>query len=174
MFRNKPVMVVGGGDSACEEALFLTSMASQVTLVHRRDRLRASKIMTERVLAHPKITIEWNSVVSEYHGSDQLEGVTLTDVETNQQRYQAITGLFLAIGHEPATKWLSDSPLQLDSQGYIVVHDQVKTSMKGVFSGGDCHDIHYRQAITAAGMGCMAALEAERYIESRRFSQSQN
>jgi thioredoxin reductase (NADPH) len=163
-FRNQEVMVVGGGDTAIEEALTLAHHASKVTIVHRRDSLRASKIMQDRVKANPKINFLWNTVLTGYEGKDVLQGVELKDVATGQKRVEPISGVFMAIGHHPNTEFLK-GVIDLDEQGYIVTHDGVQTSMDGVFAAGDVHDRHYRQAITAAGFGCMAALRAERWLE---------
>jgi thioredoxin reductase (NADPH) len=163
-FRNQEVMVVGGGDTAIEEALTLAHHASKVTIVHRRDSLRASKIMQDRVKENPKINFLWNTVLTGYEGKDVLQGVALKDVVTGQKRVEPISGVFMAIGHHPNTEFLK-GVIDLDEQGYIVTHDGVQTSMDGVFAAGDVHDKHYRQAITAAGFGCMAALRAERWLE---------
>ncbi len=165
-YKNVPVAVIGGGDTACEEASFLTKFASKVYLVHRRDELRASKIMAERVLANPKVEAVWNQGLAGYHVDDKLkmEAVTLVDTKTGDKRRLEVKGVFMAIGHTPNTAFLKGTGVKLDVNGYIDVEHGCQTSVKGLFAAGDVRDHHYRQAITAAGMGCMAALEAERYI----------
>lgn len=163
-FRNQEIAVVGGGDSAVEEATFLTRFASKVYLIHRRDELRASAIMAERALADPKLEIVWNSEVAEINGSDRLESVTLRDTVSGETRPLAVTGLFVAIGHDPRSELLGGQ-VDLDDEGYVLVrHPSTATNVPGVFAAGDLVDHHYRQAITAAGTGCAAALDAERYI----------
>ena len=163
-FRDQHIVVVGGGDSAVEEATFLTRFASKVTLVHRRGALRASKIMAERAAADPKIDFAWNSSVEAIHGEDKLTGVTLVDTATGEKRDLDVTGLFIAIGHDPRSELLADQ-VRLDAEGYVLVdHPSTKTNLPGVFACGDLVDHHYRQAITAAGTGCAAALDAERYL----------
>ncbi len=164
MFRNKVLVVVGGGDSAAEESTFLTKFASKVYLVHRRDQLRASKIMQERVLQHPKIEVIWNTVVTDVLGNDAVSAVRLKDVHTNAQRELPCGGLFYAIGFQPNTS-LFARQLELDKDGYIVTKpDSTHTSVPGVFACGDVQDKKYRQAVTAAGSGCMAALDCERWL----------
>jgi len=163
-FRDQEVMVVGGGDTAMEEALTLTHHASKITIVHRRDSLRASKVMQERAAAHPKISFLWNSVLTEYLGDTVLEAVRVKDVVTGAERVYRIGGVFMAIGHHPNTEFLRGA-LEMDPTGYIETHNAVETSVEGVFAAGDVHDTHYRQAITAAGFGCMAALRAERWLQ---------
>jgi thioredoxin reductase (NADPH) len=163
-FRDQHIAVVGGGDSAVEEATFLSRFASKVTLVHRRDELRASKIMQDRAFADPKIEFAWNSAVEAIHGDDKLTGVTLVDTVTGEKRELDVTGLFIAVGHDPRSELLKDQ-VRLDEEGYVLVdHPATKTNLPGVFACGDLVDHHYRQAITAAGTGCAAALDAERFI----------
>ena len=165
-YRNVPVAVVGGGDSAAEESLFLTRFASRVYLIHRRDRLRASKIMADRVLKHPKIEPVWNTVIEEVRdvAKNEVTGLRLKDVKTGGLRELEVKALFAAIGHQPNTEAFRGQ-LDLDEKGYIVTRS-TRTNIEGVFAAGDVQDSVYRQAITAAGSGCMAALEAQRYLES--------
>lgn len=166
-YRNMEVVVVGGGDSACEEALFLTRFASKVTLVHRREALRASKIMAERTLANPKIQPAWNSVLIEVQGTPQdgVSGVKVKDAKTGAERVIPCKGVFMAIGHVPNTQPFAHA-LDVDEHGYFKPSEgsQVNTRVPGVFVAGDCADRVYRQAVTAAGMGCQAAIEAERWL----------
>jgi thioredoxin reductase (NADPH) len=163
-FRGQHIAVVGGGDSALEEATFLSRFADKVTLVHRRGELRASKIMQERAFADPKIDFAWNSAVEAIHGDDRLTGVTLVDTVTGQQRVLDVTGLFIAVGHDPRSELLGGQ-VDLDENGYVLVeHPSTRTSQPGVFACGDLVDHHYRQAVTAAGTGCAAALDAERFL----------
>jgi len=165
-FRGHEIAVVGGGDSALEEATFLTRFADKVTVVHRRKELRASKIMQDRAFANPKVEFRWNSIVEEVKGEGSLKSIVLRDTETDATSELAVTGMFVAIGHDPNTA-LFKGHLELDPDGYIVTqHGSTRTSVAGVYAGGDVQDRTYRQAITAAGSGCMAALEAERYIEA--------
>jgi thioredoxin reductase (NADPH) len=166
-FRDRDIVVVGGGDTAIEEALFLTRFGRSVTVVHRRDELRASKIMQERAFANEKITFVWDTVVEEAVGKDgKLDSLRLRNVKTNEESLLGAGGLFIAVGHDPQTK-IFDGQIELDPAGYVVVHDGSRTSVEGVFAGGDCVDHTYRQAVTAAGMGCMAAIDAERWLESQ-------
>jgi thioredoxin reductase (NADPH) len=166
-FRNKPVVVVGGGDSAVEEGTFLTKFASTVMLVHRRDQLRASKIMQQRALSHPKITMKWNRVVEEVLGNDKdgVTGVRLKSTMGDQREELAVSGMFAAIGHTPNTDFL-EGQLKLTDKKYIAWTTLARTytSVDGVFAAGDVADDYYRQAISAAGTGCMAALDAERWL----------
>jgi len=164
-FRDKELIVVGGGDTAMEEALFLTKFASKVTIVHRRDELRASKIMAARAEANDKIEMRWNSIVTEIHGDDLVSGVTLEDTATGKSSEMAIDGVFVAIGHKPTTNLFVDK-LDLDDNGYLIIADSggTRTSVEGIFAAGDVADHIYRQAVTAAGTGCMAAIDAERWL----------
>ncbi len=163
-FREQNIVVVGGGDSALEEATFLTRFASKVTLVHRRDELRASKIMQDRALANDKIEFAWNSEVAELHGEGQLTSITLRDTVTGETRELDATGLFIAIGHDPRSELLRGQ-VDLDDEGYVLVEPgSTATNIAGVFAAGDLVDHTYRQAITAAGTGCAASLDAERYL----------
>ncbi len=167
MFRNHPLVIVGGGDSACEEALYLTRFASEVYLIHRRDTLRASKVMAGRVLSHPKIKPVWDSVVSEIMDVNlgKVTGVKVRNVKTGQESTLPCAGVFVAIGHVPNTQ-LFKGIIDLDEAGYILRKEGAHTNVPGVFVAGDCSDRVYRQAITAAGMGCAAAIDAERYLAS--------
>jgi thioredoxin reductase (NADPH) len=164
-FRDKHVAVVGGGDSALEEATFLTKFASRVTMIHRRDEFRGSKIMRDRALKDPKVDVRWNSEVAEVLGDDVVSGLALRDTQTGEIHEEPMDGLFIAIGHTPNTDVFRDW-LEVDPKGYLVVHDQTGTKVEGVFVAGDVHDHRYRQAITAAGDGCRAAIDAERWLES--------
>jgi thioredoxin reductase (NADPH) len=166
-FRGKPIAVVGGGDSAMEEANYLTKFASSVTVIHRRDTLRASKIMQDKAFANPKINFVWDSDVADITSSPKGEvtGVVLKNLKTGAPSELAVDGVFIAIGHTPNTA-LFAGQLELDANGYIVTHAGSRTSVPGVFAAGDVQDHIYRQAITAAGSGCMAAIDAERYLES--------
>lgn len=164
-FRDRHVVVVGGGDSAMEEALFLTKFASKVTVIHRRDEFRASAIMAKRLLEHPKVSVIWNTEVNEVFGEEAVEKISLTNRETGDTSELACDGFFLAIGHIPNTTLFVDQ-LELDEEGYIVLRDggSTATSVDGVFAAGDVADTVYRQAITAAGTGCRAAMDAERWL----------
>jgi len=165
-FKDKELVVVGGGDTAMEEATFLTKFASKVTNVHRRDTLRASKIMQDRAAKNPKISFIWDSVVDDIYGDPKAGGVTgvrLRNLKTGKSQDFRTDGVFIAIGHEPNTK-LFTGQLDLDPAGYILTHDGTKTNVAGVFACGDVQDHIYRQAVTAAGTGCMAAIDAERYL----------
>jgi thioredoxin reductase (NADPH) len=171
-FRDHDIAVVGGGDSALEEAIFLTKFARSVTIVHRRDELRASKIMQDRAFANPKITFLWNSVVEAIDGETTLSGVTVRDVLTDERRRLPMTGLFVAIGHKPNTD-LFKGQLEMEESGYLVTglgDGATSTNVAGVFAAGDVQDHIYRQAITAAGSGCQAAIDAERWLEAQHGS----
>ncbi len=171
-FRNQNIVVVGGGDSAVEEATFLTRFAEKVTIVHRRDALRASKIMQERAFADPKIDFAWNSEVAELHGEDTLTGLTLRDTQTGETRRIEATGLFIAIGHDPRSELVRDQ-VRIDEGGYVLVDaPTTHTNIDGVFASGDLVDFRYRQAVTAAGTGCAAALDAERYLAALEHAPS--
>jgi thioredoxin reductase (NADPH) len=164
LFKDKPMAVVGGGDTAMEEALFLTRFATRVTVIHRRDELRASKIMQQRALAHEKIEFVWNATVDEVLGDEFVTGVRIADVNTGEKRDIPVEALFIAIGHHPNTG-LFQEQLDLDGEGYVqVAAGTTRTSVEGVFACGDCADKVYRQAVTAAGTGCMAAIDAERWL----------
>jgi thioredoxin reductase (NADPH) len=165
-FKEREIVVVGGGDSAMEEALFLTRFASRVTVVHRRDEFRASKIMADRVLHHPKITVRWNTVVDSILGDGSVTGVRLRDTITGAVSDLTVEGVFVAIGHTPNTA-LFTGQLDLDGGGYLLTFKGTATSVPGVFGAGDVVDSTYRQAITAAGMGCQAAMDAERWLEAQ-------
>ncbi|HNQ08052.1 MAG TPA: thioredoxin-disulfide reductase [Tetrasphaera sp.] len=163
-FRDQDIVVVGGGDSAMEEATFLTKFARSVTIVHRRDELRASKIMAERAMSNPKISFAWNSAVEAIHGTDKVTGLTLRDTVTGATREIPATGLFVAVGHDPRSE-LVKGVVGLDDEGYVLVEGRTSlTDVEGVFACGDLVDHRYRQAITAAGSGCAAALDAEKYL----------
>jgi thioredoxin reductase (NADPH) len=162
-FRDQDIAVVGGGDTAMEEATFLTRFAKSVTVVHRRDALRASRIMVDRAEANPKINWEWNSEVSDIHGDNSVTGVRLRDTVTGSERDLPAGGLFIAIGHEPRSDLVAGQ-IDLDDEGYILTREGTSTNIEGVFAAGDVVDHTYRQAVTAAGTGCQAALDAERYL----------
>jgi thioredoxin reductase (NADPH) len=173
IYRNKVLGVVGGGDTAMEEALYCTKFAEEVIVIHRRDEFRASKVMADRVLAHPKIRVLWNTKVVEVLGYDAIEGVRLENTETGERSDLELGGLFIAIGHRPATEFL-DGQLDLTPHGYIRLPEKwrTKTEIPGVFAAGDVMDDYYRQAVTAAGTGCMAALEAERWLAEHGLGES--
>jgi len=164
-FRGKQIVVVGGGDSALEEALFLTKFGDSVTIVHRRKELRASKIMQDRAFTNEKITFRWDSVVTDVLGGDRVTGVRVRDVNTGEESELAANGVFVAIGHAPSTE-LFAGQLEMDETGYLVTREGTRTNVPGVFACGDVQDHVYRQAVTAAGSGCMAAIDAERYLSS--------
>lgn len=163
-FRDKDIAVVGGGDSAMEEATFLTRFGKSVTVIHRRDELRASKIMADRAEADPKINFAWNSEVAKINGDNAVSSLTLRDTQTGAEREQEISGLFIAVGHDPRSE-LIRGQVELDDEGYVLTEGKsTRTNLEGVFACGDLVDHTYRQAITAAGSGCSAALDAERYL----------
>jgi len=165
-YKDVPVVVIGGGDTAVEEAVFLTRFASKVTIIHRRDKLRASIIMSQRAIDNPKIEISWDSVVSEIIGENSVEGIKIKNVKDDSESIIECEGYFAALGHIPATQLFKNS-IDTDDEGYIILKDHTsKTNIDGVFAAGDCADNTYRQAITAAGMGCKAAIDTERYLES--------
>ena len=161
-FRGKEVIIVGGGDSAMEEALVLAQVASKVTIIHRRDSFRASQIMQDKVHAHEKIEVKFNSEIIEVKGEGRVQSAIVKDTQSGQTSEMAVNGIFVAIGHIPNTKFLSG--LDVDTQGYLVVKEKMQTSIEGIVTAGDVHDTHYRQAITAAGFGCQAALEVEKWL----------
>jgi len=168
MFRDQPLAVVGGGDTAMEEATYLTKFASKVSVIHRRDALRASKVMQERFLSKPNAEVLWNKVVVDVIGEDTITAIELEDTVTKERSQLSVTGLFIAIGHTPATRFLEGSGLELDDKRYLKLRpDSSATSIEGVFGAGDVADSVYRQAITAAGMGCRAAMDAERWLASQ-------
>lgn len=162
-FRNQELIVVGGGDSALEEATFLTKFASKVHLVHRRDTLRASKIMQERATTNPKIQFHWDSEIVDIVGEQKVQKAILSNLKSGAKSELAVGGIFVAIGHTPNTK-IFEKQVELDPQGYVVLKNHTRTSVEGVFAAGDVHDHRYRQAITAAGFGCMAAIDVDRYL----------
>jgi thioredoxin reductase (NADPH) len=165
-FREHHIAVVGGGDSAIEEATFLTKFATSVTIIHRRDQLRASKIMQDRAFANPKVSFRWDSVVEDVLGDTKVDGVVVRNVKTGEVETLPVTGLFVAIGHEPNTG-LFKGQLDMAENGYLVTYEgSTRTNVDGVFAAGDVQDHVYRQAITAAGSGCMAAIDAERWLEA--------
>ena len=166
-FRDQELAVVGGGDSCMEEATFLTKFASKVHIIHRRDEFRASKIMQERALNNEKIAVHWNSTVLDIRGDQKVQQVILKDTKTGEETSVDMAGVFVAIGHEPNTELFKDQ-LELDENGYIVLNKNTQTSVDGVFSAGDVHDHRYRQAVTAAGYGCMAAIDVDKYLSEQK------
>jgi len=170
-FRDKEIAVVGGGDTAFEEATYLTRFASKVHMLHRRDEFRASRIMVDRAKLNPKIEIHTNTAVDEVLGDEKVSGLRLSDTATGKQRVMPADGVFIAIGHKPNTEALRDW-LEVDAKGYLVVHDKTNSQIEGVFIAGDVHDHRYRQAVTAAGDGCMAAIDAERWLESQGITEA--
>ena len=162
-FRNQELIVSGGGDSAMEEATFLTKFASMVHVIHRRDSLRASKIMQERAMANQKIKFHWNKEITEITGNQKVQSVTLKDTKTGEKTTLNVGGVFVAIGHEPSSK-IFQNQIERDKNGYIVLKNKTETNVKGVFAAGDVHDHTYRQAVTAAGFGCMAAIDVDKYL----------
>ncbi|MGH9079327.1 MAG: thioredoxin-disulfide reductase [Acidimicrobiales bacterium] len=170
-FRDREIAVVGGGDSALEEALFLTRFATKVTVIHRRGDLRASKVMQQRAFAHPKIDFAWHTVVTDVLGDTSVSGVRVCDTISEEESLLPVNGLFVAIGHQPNTS-LFKGQLEMEDNGYLRTFDGTRTNVDGVFACGDVQDHRYRQAITAAGSGCMASIDAERWLETQRSSAS--
>jgi thioredoxin reductase (NADPH) len=169
-FKDREIAVIGGGDTAFEEANYLTRFASKVHLLHRRDTFRASKIMVDRAQAHPKIDIQPNTAVEEILGDSKVEGLRLADTVTGEERRLGVDGVFIAIGHRPNTEAFRDW-LEIDEKGYLVVHDETGSKIDGVFIAGDVHDHRYRQAVTAASDGCKAAIDAERWLEAQGITE---
>lgn len=166
-FKGEDLLVVGGGDSAVEEATFLTKFAKSIQLVHRRDKLRASKILQERAFENPKIKFLWNTVVTDISGDKKVHSVTVQHVETKEAKKIDCGGIFIAIGHDPNTQ-IFKGQLDMDEQGYLIIKNHTHTSVEGVFAAGDVHDHRYKQAVTAAGFGCMAAMDVEKYLQEKR------
>jgi thioredoxin reductase (NADPH) len=166
-FRNQDIVVTGGGDTAMEEAIFLTKFGKSIHVVHRRDKLKATKVMQERAFENQKIKFHWNKIVDEIIGKDKVTQVIIRDVATNEKQTLDAGAIFVAIGHEPNTK-LFKGQIELDEQGYIVLKDHTKTSEEGVFAAGDVHDHRYRQAVTAAGFGCMAGIDVDKYLSENK------
>jgi len=166
-FRNLELVVSGGGDSAMEESTFLTKFATKVHIVHRRKELRASKVMQERAFNNPKIQFHWNSKIEEINGNEKVQHVILRDIQSNEKTKLEVGGVFVAIGHEPNTK-LFQGQVELDDKGYVVLKNHTETSVSGVFAAGDVHDHRYRQAVTAAGYGCMAAIDVDKYLTENK------
>ena len=165
-FKGDDLLVVGGGDSAVEEATFLTKFAKSVQLVHRRDKLRASRILQERAFTNPKLKFLWNTAVADIYGDKKVHSVMLHDLSTNEKKKAEVGGIFIAIGHDPNTQ-VFKGQLEMDEQGYLVIKNHTLTNVEGVFAAGDVHDHRYRQAVTAAGFGCMAALDVEKYLQEK-------
>ena len=166
-FRNQDIVVTGGGDTAMEEAIFLTKFGKSIHVVHRRDKLRASKVMQERAFENQKIKFHWNKVVDEITGKEKVTQIIIRDLATNEKHTLDAGAIFVAIGHEPNTK-IFNGQVELDEQGYIVLKDLTKTSVEGVFAAGDVHDHRYRQAVTAAGFGCMAGIDVDKYLSENK------
>ena len=166
-FKGEDLIVVGGGDSAVEEAIFLTKFAKNVQVVHRKDKLRASRILQERAFDNPKIKFLWNTVIADISGDKKVHAVTLQDAKSNETRKVDVGGIFIAIGHDPNTQ-VFKGQLDMDEAGYLKLQNHTHTSVEGVFAAGDVHDHRYRQAVTAAGFGCMAALDVEKYLQEKR------
>jgi thioredoxin reductase (NADPH) len=171
-FKGEDIAVVGGGDTAIEEATFLTKFGKSVKIVHRRDSLRASKILQEKAFENPKIKFLWNSVVSNIKGNKKITGLTVKDINSEKEESYSVGGLFVAIGHEPNTS-IFRGQLEMDDKGYLILKNQTRTSVEGVFAAGDVHDFRYRQAVTAAGFGCMAALDVEKWITDKRHKEQE-
>jgi len=167
-FKGEEIAVIGGGDTAIEEATFLTKFGKSVKIIHRRDFLRASKILQEKAFENSKIQFIWNHVVTKISGNKKIESIDIKDISTNKSQNLAVGGLFVAIGHEPNTSIFKDH-LELDERGYVDLKENTRTSVEGVFAAGDVHDYRYRQAITAAGFGCMAALDVEKWLSEKKF-----
>ena len=168
-FKGENIVVVGGGDTAMEEATFLTKFGKSVRVVHRRDSLRASKILQQKALENPKIKFIWNNVVADIRGNNKISTVLIKDINTGKEKTIETGGLFVAIGHEPNTV-IFKGQLELDDKGYVVLKQHTKTSVEGVFAAGDVHDHRYRQAVTAAGFGCMAAIDVEKWLSERKHT----
>jgi thioredoxin reductase (NADPH) len=166
-FRNQEIIVVGGGDSAIEEGTFLTKFGSKVHMVHRRDQLRASKVMQERAMSNPKIQFHWNSEIIDIQGDQKVQKAILKNIKTGENTTLAVGGIFVAVGHTPNTK-IFENQVELNPQGYIVLKENTKTNVEGVFAAGDVHDHRYRQAVTAAGFGCMAAIDVDKYLTENK------
>mgnify|MGYP001325074878 FL=1 len=166
-FRNQEIAVVGGGDTCMEEATFLTKFASKVHIIHRRDEFRASKIMQDRALSNENIEVHWNSVIEDIKGDQKVQQVILKDTKTGENKTLQMGGVFVAIGHEPNTE-LFKNQLEMDENGYIIQKENTETSVKGVFTAGDVHDHRYRQAVTAAGFGCMSAIDVDKYLSEQK------
>lgn len=166
-FKGEDIVVVGGGDTALEEATFLTKFGKSVKIIHRRDSLKGSKILQEKSFANPKIKFLWNSIITKISGDKKISKIFIKNVNNQEEKELDVGGLFIGIGHEPNTKLFKDQ-LELDEQGYILLRENTKTSVDGVFAAGDVHDFHYRQAVTAAGYGCMAALDVEKWLNENK------
>ena len=166
-FKGEDIVVVGGGDTALEEATFLTKFGKSVKIIHRRDSLKGSKILQEKSFANPKIKFLWNSIITKISGDKKISKILIKNVNNQEEKELDVGGLFIGIGHEPNTKLFKDQ-LELDEQGYILLRENTKTSVDGVFAAGDVHDFHYRQAVTAAGYGCMAALDVEKWLNENK------